>query len=132
MTTETRLHRHWTLKSPSPRVTQFLRKPRWHTYNPNKANESRFVYALCPEYHGFSRGERCYSLSLLGVLHALTGVVLEWPDEPVVDTGPEIPRTCPECGEPEAIPGEGRYCPECQDYEGHCHDDHCMTCGAMT
>lgn len=79
MTTETRLHRHWTLKVGT-RTARFLRKPRWHTYNPNKANESRFVWGVCPDFAG-PKGFECYSLSLLGILHALTGVVLEWPDE---------------------------------------------------
>ncbi len=39
---------------------------------------------------------------------------------------------CPACGLLAASPGEGRYCGSCEDHEGHCPADHCMTCGADT
>lgn len=43
-------------------------------------------------------------------------------------------ETCPswECDLPAEDSGEGRWCPSCQDYEGTCNDDHCLTCGALT
>lgn len=39
---------------------------------------------------------------------------------------------CPACGLPAEVPGEGRYCGACEDFEGHCRNDHCMTCGKPT
>lgn len=39
---------------------------------------------------------------------------------------------CPTCGKLAEIPGEGRFCGSCQDFEGHCAEDHCMTCGGDT
>lgn len=39
---------------------------------------------------------------------------------------------CPACGLPVESPGEGRFCGHCQDHEGHCRNDHCMTCGETT
>lgn len=39
---------------------------------------------------------------------------------------------CPACGLPAEVPGEGRYCGNCQDHEGTCRNDHCMTCGEPT
>lgn len=80
MTDQTRFHRHWTLKV-GPRAARFLRKPRRHTYNHDKAEQSRFVWGPCPMHPEHNGLFQCYTLSILGVLHALTGVVLEWPDE---------------------------------------------------
>jgi len=45
---------------------------------------------------------------------------------------PETPAQCLSCDEPRADSGEGRYCGQCQDYEGTCINDHCLTCGAST
>lgn len=41
---------------------------------------------------------------------------------------------CPnfDCDQLAVDSGEGRFCGECQDYEGTCVDDHCLTCGAST
>jgi hypothetical protein len=39
---------------------------------------------------------------------------------------------CLSCEERAEDSGEGRFCGKCQDYEGTCINDHCLTCGAGT
>lgn len=44
-------------------------------------------------------------------------------------------RNCPawpECDLAAVDSGEGRFCGTCQDYEGTCANDHCLTCGSRT
>lgn len=40
--------------------------------------------------------------------------------------------SCLSCSEPAEDSGEGRYCGSCEDYEGTCVNDHCLTCGRTT
>ncbi len=51
-------------------------------------------------------------------------------------TEPDEPEVCPsvEGHRPgrEGRSDEGRFCPNCQDYEGTCDEDHCWTCGGPT
>jgi hypothetical protein len=70
----------------------------------------------------------------LAVTHAT-----EYPEHNVYalrhDIAPEErTRKCPNpgCDQLAVDSGEGRFCGECQDYEGTCWDDHCLTCGAPT
>lgn len=67
-----------------------------------------------------------------GVQYAL--LQLPWPgskDESLTSR-PTPERVCPTCQLPAEVPGEGRFCGSCEDYEGHCRNDHCMTCGEGT
>jgi len=54
-------------------------------------------------------------------------------DEANAEADDEHP-SCPECNwvRPDGYEDEGRFCGMCQDYEGTCPQDHCMTCGAGT
>lgn len=45
---------------------------------------------------------------------------------------PEVCPAWPDCDELAVDSGEGRFCGQCQDYEGTCANDHCLTCGAST
>lgn len=42
------------------------------------------------------------------------------------------PAKCLSCNELAVDSGEGRFCGYCQDHEGTCINDHCLTCGATT
>lgn len=82
MTTETRWHRHWHIRVPKNRLGQwffldFLRKPRWLSVDRAKVEKSIFAWGV----RSMRRGDTLYSLSLLGVLHGLTGLTLYWEDK---------------------------------------------------
>lgn len=61
---------HWYVTVRSPRLVHFLRKPRLTTTNPHRAHRSIFTWRPVPH-----TGR--YALSLLGIAHALTGVVVQ-------------------------------------------------------
>jgi hypothetical protein len=54
--------------------------------------------------------------------------------ESLAGFGLTIPDRCPsiDCIEYAVDSGEGRFCTECQGYEGTCVEDHCLTCGGRT
>lgn len=87
MAEETRWHRHWEIKVHTKgRIYRFLRKPRWFTTNEAKVDKSRLVWrGFIVKEMGDTRAKATfiYGLSLLGVLHGLTGVVLCFPDNEV-------------------------------------------------
>jgi hypothetical protein len=79
VTTETRFHRHWyvTVRKEG-RIYRFLRKPRRYSMDRDRVEKSIFAWGV--HEHGFAN-KTVYSLSVLGVLHGLTGLTLVWRDE---------------------------------------------------
>jgi hypothetical protein len=64
-------HRHVSVRKGS-RVYQFLRSPLFTSTNLKRVENSRFVWGDC--------GGGLYYLSLLGILHPLTGLTIKTKD----------------------------------------------------
>jgi hypothetical protein len=77
VTTETRFHRHWhvTVRKQG-RIYRWLRKPRLRTCDREYVERSRLVWGVHEYPHG-----TIYVLTILGILHGLTGLTLVWQDE---------------------------------------------------
>lgn len=74
MTTETRFHRHWYIYiSKQGWWYRFLRKPRLRTTDKERAEKSMLVWGVSVYRHGV-----VYELTILGILHSLTGLTLQW------------------------------------------------------
>ena len=72
-------HRHRTIRVKQQSVIRrLLTKPLLHTYSDARAERSRYVWGPCYQ-HGYRADGTtyCWTLSALGVLHALTGLTLE-------------------------------------------------------
>jgi hypothetical protein len=63
-------------------------------------------------------------------LNVLCAAILTVADRALAVTEPMCLN--PECDQPLVDSGEGRFCSNCQDYEGTCRNDHCLSCGART
>lgn len=84
MTQQTRLHRHWHVPVRyDSLVYRVLRKPLIHSMNLPRVDKSVFVFGPC-KVHG-DAGD-CYTLSLLGILHGLTGLTISY--DKVAAAGP--------------------------------------------
>lgn len=59
---------------------RFLRKPRWSTYDQKRAETSRFAWRYFS-----SQPRTLYTLSILGILHGLTGLTLYLEDDDYVN-----------------------------------------------
>lgn len=77
MTPQTKWHRHWNVRTARGSwLHRFLTKRRWHCWDEKKVMRSRFVYSQpFPE-----RLPEVYGLSILGILHGLTGLTLDVKD----------------------------------------------------
>lgn len=81
MTPQTKWHKHRHFKvQPNGLVCRVLRRPLLHTENLPWVDRSRLVFGPCHK-HRVAKGEPrpCWTLSLLGILHQLTGLTLYWP-----------------------------------------------------
>jgi hypothetical protein len=76
---ETRFHRHWYITvREQGRIYRFLRKTRRYSTDRQKVEASIFAWGVNPNKHDGS--STIYTLSILGVLHGLTGLTLYWED----------------------------------------------------
>lgn len=76
MTPQTRFHKHWTIPiTAGSLLHRVLRKPLFHSTNTEYVHKSRLVFGPCLK-HNTAKGP-CHYLSLLGLLHGLTGLVMD-------------------------------------------------------
>lgn len=74
---ETRWHHHWYIGiRRGGRLYDFLRKPRRFSMDAERVDQSIFAWGVRKYPHG-----TVYTLSILGVLHGLTGLTLLVDDE---------------------------------------------------